>query len=214
MTPGPIPSWIGNLTKLQDVSLRETGRFSDIPTEFGLLKNLTLLDLHNNGLTGPLPRQLGELPNLRFLILSRNQLTSTVPADFELLTSLGMLFAYVMYDLQALTMIPILTLYSWQHTEMLMLNDNSFTGSVDGICSKGIVPSVFAADCKGEVTCSCCTTCCVDTDDACNEMAEHCHLWIPFGKTRLNENSTSLVPNSFLMAVCNKKRNQKCSKHC
>jgi hypothetical protein len=49
------------------------------------------LDLHNNGLTGPLPQQLGELPNLRFLLLGRNQLTGTVPADFELLTSLGML---------------------------------------------------------------------------------------------------------------------------
>lgn len=55
---------------------------------------------------------------------------------------------------------------------MLMLNDNSLTGSVDGICSKGIVPSVFIADCSGEVTCSCCSKCCVDTDDACNAMEE------------------------------------------
>jgi hypothetical protein len=54
--------------------------------------------------------------------------------------------------------------------EVLMLNDNSFTGSVDGICTKGIIPSVFMADCRGEVTCSCCTTCCVDTEEDCNEM--------------------------------------------
>jgi len=54
--------------------------------------------------------------------------------------------------------------------DMLMLNDNSFTGSLDGICSKGSVPSVFVADCDGEVTCGCCTECCVDTDEACNEI--------------------------------------------
>lgn len=53
---------------------------------------------------------------------------------------------------------------------MLMLNYNSFTGSIEGICDKGIAPPVFVADCNGEVECSCCSECCVDTDQACGEM--------------------------------------------
>lgn len=62
------------------------------------------------------------------------------------------------------------SLYLLTTTEMLMLSDNSFTGSLEGICDKTLNPSVFVADCNGEVVCSCCTKCCIDTDETCSEM--------------------------------------------
>ena len=57
--------------------------------------------------------------------------------------------------------------------EMLLLNNNSMTGSADGFCEGGPVPSVFGTDCFGtipEVVCRCCTLCCDDGDDACNSI--------------------------------------------
>jgi hypothetical protein len=117
----------------------------------GLLKNLTLLDLHNNNLTGPIPRQLAETGKLRFLLLSKNELTGQIPVDFELMTSLDLLF----------------------------LNNNSLTGDADGICSKGPFLSEFWADCdetNPEISCKCCSKCCLDTDDDCNQVEELANL--------------------------------------
>ena len=59
--------------------------------------------------------------------------------------------------------------------DMLLLNGNGITGSADGICSRGMAPSVFRTDCFGsnpEVPCSCCTLCCDDEDDECDSNEE------------------------------------------
>jgi hypothetical protein len=43
-------------------------------------------------------------------------------------------------------MLDLTQWYSVQRADnMPMLNDNSFTGNLDGICSNGIVPAVFVA---------------------------------------------------------------------
>lgn len=50
------------------------------------------------------------------------------------------------------------------YVEFVLLDKNSFTGSMDGICG---APSLKLAvsDCQEEVTCTCCAPCCKDGED-------------------------------------------------
>ena len=72
---GPIPTELGGLVNLEELSLWGNQLTGPIPTELGGLVNLEVLHLAGNQLTGPIPTELGGLVNLELLYLSGNQLT-------------------------------------------------------------------------------------------------------------------------------------------
>lgn len=95
---GTIPASIGNLQKLESLTITEShisGNIEDIESSVASLKNLTTLDLSNNNLTGRINKQfLDNKENLTVLDLSRNQLSGNIPASIGNLTNLQKLYLY------------------------------------------------------------------------------------------------------------------------
>ena len=76
---GPIPSWVGNLARLERLSLWETNRTGPIPAALGGLAELRTLELQNNALTGETPSALTNLRQLDRFDASGNAVC--VPSD-------------------------------------------------------------------------------------------------------------------------------------
>ncbi|CAK9185634.1 unnamed protein product [Ilex paraguariensis] len=78
--PQPIPTFLARLgPTLHTLVLRENGHVGPIPTELGNLTRLKVLDLHKNNLNGSIPASLGRITGLRSLDLSCNKLTGSIP---------------------------------------------------------------------------------------------------------------------------------------
>jgi len=83
-----IPTELGNLTLLKQLSLNSNQLSGSIPTELGNLINLEELYLGNNQLTGGIPTGLSNLDSLNNLYLQSNELDGTVP-DFNGINNLN-----------------------------------------------------------------------------------------------------------------------------
>jgi Leucine-rich repeat (LRR) protein len=150
LSNGTIPQWIGNLTKLKELSLKLTRRTGTIPDLLGNLTNLILLDLDQNSLTGSLPKSLGKLSNLHFLLVNRNKLNGTVP--------------------MSLSTLPLLT--------MVLLDQNNITNTSEFCNSLIATPLVLWADCG--ISCNCCTECCESSRVNCTDselLADYNPIW-------------------------------------
>ncbi|KAL4386068.1 hypothetical protein GQ457_09G026120 [Hibiscus cannabinus] len=79
---GPIPSNIGNLSKLNFLDLSYNSFSGNIPPEIGLLKSISLIFLGSNSFSGPIPTEIFKLSKLRILDLSSNSLSG--PLHFEI----------------------------------------------------------------------------------------------------------------------------------
>ncbi|KAL2938906.1 Polygalacturonase inhibitor [Bienertia sinuspersici] len=88
---GPIPSYIGKLTNLTELSIIETNMTGPIPPVLAHLTNLNLLYLYSNKFTGPIPAFLGRLKKLVNLDLSSNLLTGPIPATLAQLSNVQIL---------------------------------------------------------------------------------------------------------------------------
>ncbi len=88
---GPLPSDLGQLTRLRQLNLNQNELTGPIPDELGALVSLEGLSLGGNALTGPIPSSFGDLANLRALVLWRNQLTGALPPTLWNLTGLDTL---------------------------------------------------------------------------------------------------------------------------
>ena len=88
---GTIPSELGDLTSLEELSLSGNQLSGAIPPELGDLANLDHLWLQHNQLTGAIPPELGQLTRLELLNLQENQLTGAIPQSLTNLTELRFL---------------------------------------------------------------------------------------------------------------------------
>jgi hypothetical protein len=87
-----IPTELGLLTKLKELSIYGMQLTGTIPSELGLMaSSLTALYLHENYLSGKIPSELGLLTNLSSLWLHVLALTGTVPAELCALNEAGTL---------------------------------------------------------------------------------------------------------------------------
>lgn len=85
---GPIPPELGKLSSLLLLFLGDNRLTGGIPAELGDLYNLHELHLFKNRLTGSIPAELGDLHHLHGLHLFENQLTGSIPAELGRLSSL------------------------------------------------------------------------------------------------------------------------------
>ncbi|KAL7554015.1 hypothetical protein ACHAWF_017357 [Thalassiosira exigua] len=163
-TPGPVPTWLRNMTSLTELSLKGSKREESIPAWLGDLSGLTFLDLGENNLTDTIPPELGYLSELMVLILNQNRLQG----------SLG--------------------LGSLTKLETILIDDNSLTGNTNEMCLHKIEHfisdcgkgAVSVAEGNGtavgaaELDCACCTLCCRDEDTTCNDaewLGNHAGIW-------------------------------------
>jgi len=148
-----IPDWIGNFPLLEFLSLANTNLEGPIPTGLKILGNLKMLDLGHNELEGGIPTDLSELPKLQYLLLNDNKLDDVVPPAITAMDTL----------------------------DVFLVDGNSVSGDlgqnakVDGQCRIGIMsadcakPSAGSPHSSKEVDCTCCTLCCEDLMDSCEE---------------------------------------------
>ncbi|KAA8546629.1 hypothetical protein F0562_002632 [Nyssa sinensis] len=128
--PGPLPSTIGKLTKLEKLWLPNSNLTGEIPDSIGNLMALQNLDLSDNKLSGKIPDTISGLKNLVQMELFLNQLTGELPDTFINLTSLFR-FDASQNNLtgklpKSLASLPL---------ESLNVNDNSLEGEVPEILS-------------------------------------------------------------------------------
>ena len=76
---GPLPEAIGDLSQLEELSLRFNKFNSSVPSAWGNLKQLKSLRLDHNKLAGPLPPEIGSMEALKDLVLYNNELSGSLP---------------------------------------------------------------------------------------------------------------------------------------
>ena len=80
-TTAKIPTALGVLTNLQEITLDTMGLTGPIPSQLGGLSRLTTLSLHNNMLTGSVPAFVANVSSWSRVSLNNNcNLTSSIPA--------------------------------------------------------------------------------------------------------------------------------------
>lgn len=85
---GELPSELGDLRNLEELTIRKNLLRGEIPPELGRLSNLEVLDLFSNELSGEIPSELGRLTSLRKLELGYNRLSGEIPEELGNLTRL------------------------------------------------------------------------------------------------------------------------------
>ncbi|KAF8404791.1 hypothetical protein HHK36_009680 [Tetracentron sinense] len=87
-TPGPLPSEIGDLTKLENLWLPFSSLIGEIPGSVGKLTKLKNLDLSNNNLSGKIPYSIGGLMSVKQIELFCNRISGELPESLRNLKSL------------------------------------------------------------------------------------------------------------------------------
>jgi hypothetical protein len=148
---------VGEQSVVHQVNLNSNGIKGTIPADLGLLTALTYFDIRGNGvLTGTLPATIGQWTALQIFDVGLNSLTGTLPASIGQWTALTHFSVFN----NALTGTIPTSIVNWKPVEIAYFDGNQFTGSVPvGICPYISGNDQLEADCKSEITCSCCTSC-------------------------------------------------------
>ena len=91
---GSIPTRLGDLARLEVLSLYGNELTGRIPPELGKLSGVREFALSSNQLEGPIPPELGGLVSVKEVFLSNNQLTGSIPAEFGNLVELELLWLF------------------------------------------------------------------------------------------------------------------------
>lgn len=128
---GAIPDTIGNLVSLGNLDLSCNSLSGEIPESIGGLKSLYQLELYENQLSGGLPESMGNLSSLRFLDVSENNLTGKLP---EKLAAIPLISLHVNDNFLEGEVPEILA--SNQNLQELKLFNNSFSGKLPAFLGK------------------------------------------------------------------------------
>ncbi|XP_058004362.1 putative receptor-like protein kinase At3g47110 isoform X5 [Hevea brasiliensis] len=90
---GQIPQEVGNLFRLQAFNLQNNAIQGEIPVNLTRCSHLWLINLQNNYLTGKIPAELGSLEMLEVLLMCINNVNGKFPASLGNLSSLAILSA-------------------------------------------------------------------------------------------------------------------------
>jgi len=89
---GSLSPYVGNLTFLINITLRNNDFFGEIPQELGKLQQLQNLSLTNNSFVGEIPINLTYCSNLKYLYLTGNNLIGKIPIEIGSLKKLNSMF--------------------------------------------------------------------------------------------------------------------------
>ena len=147
---GVLPAELGNLRKLERLSLQRNSWTGVLPEELGNLKELTYLGITSDyfdaqpfpdwlctltkledirmvcNFTGNLPAEMANLFNLRLISIGDNQLTGSIPSEWERLTNLTNL---ALINNQLSGEFPM-AVTKMQLLRNLNISGNQFTGSI------------------------------------------------------------------------------------
>ncbi|CAL5341410.1 unnamed protein product [Camellia sinensis] len=96
---GPIPSSIGRLHKLQSLLL-DQNKFTELPSSLGNLTSLITLNLGENNIHGSIPPSLGNCHSLLELVLYKNNFNGSIPTEIMSLSSVS---TFLLLDNNALS---------------------------------------------------------------------------------------------------------------
>ncbi|KAL7208921.1 hypothetical protein ACSBR1_030623 [Camellia fascicularis] len=96
---GPIPSSIGRLHKLQSLLL-DQNKFTELSSSLGNLTSLITLNLGENNIHGSIPPSLGNCHSLLELALYKNNFNGSIPPEIMSLSSIS---TFLLLDHNALT---------------------------------------------------------------------------------------------------------------
>ncbi|GMP79112.1 hypothetical protein CsSME_00034781 [Camellia sinensis var. sinensis] len=96
---GPVPSSIGRLHNLQSLLLAQN-KFTELPSSLGNLTSLITLDLGENNIYGNIPPSLGNCHSLLELHLYKNNFNGSIPPEIMSLSSIS---TFLTLDRNALT---------------------------------------------------------------------------------------------------------------
>ncbi|TYI04959.1 hypothetical protein ES332_A10G055100v1 [Gossypium tomentosum] len=124
---GPLPAFIGNMSRLGLLSVAQNSLSGPIPKEIGNLKELYLLSLGINNFSGTIPPELGNLVELQQLYINSCGLTGKIPSTFANLQNLQIVGAS---DNAFTGKIPEFIGSNWTRLASLRLEGNSFEGPI------------------------------------------------------------------------------------
>ncbi|KAE8719973.1 putative LRR receptor-like serine/threonine-protein kinase [Hibiscus syriacus] len=124
---GPLPAFIGNMSRLETLSIAQNVLSGPIPKELGNLKNLSLLSMSNNNFSGTLPPELGNLANLEKLYINSCGFSGEIPSTFANIERLQLVWAS---DNAFTGTIPDFVGNNWTRLSSLRFEGNSFDGPI------------------------------------------------------------------------------------
>ncbi|KAK9057098.1 hypothetical protein SSX86_024465 [Deinandra increscens subsp. villosa] len=129
---GPLSPSIGNLTRMQWLSLSFNALSGELPPELGQLSELRSLDLGINNFSGSLPPELGNLLKLEQLYIDSAGVSGEIPSTFASLQNLVIVLAS---SNEFTGRIPDF-IGNWTRLEKLRFEGNSFEGSIPSSFSR------------------------------------------------------------------------------
>lgn len=112
--------------RVNKISLVKNNLSGLIPSEIGSLTELTELTLGNNKINGVIPHEVGNLAKLRILALNKNEISGELPTHLGKLGQLERMFL----GINLLTGEVPCEIWGMANLEKLVLNNNNFTGAI------------------------------------------------------------------------------------